>query len=230
MAKETFLLFIITILMVLPGPGFSDTMIQTNQHIIVIDPGHGGSDTGLIVSGGMQEKNIVLKLSQKTAQYLESQYNVILTRTKDTNISAVERMVVANTRKADLFLSIHVHGSEEPSCFFYYFDPPEPVKGELSIRENTWKSQPIFRQKESKQVVSSFLDIFSTQEKTYHAFSKGAPVIFLEGATMPAVFIEPLSISLLPHNPDEINTIIDEYASLIAKSIDLYFKTLGILN
>ena len=41
---------------------------------------------------------------------------------------------------------------------------------------------------------------------------------------MPAILIEPLSISILPHNPDEMNIILDEYAVLIAKSIDLYFE------
>jgi N-acetylmuramoyl-L-alanine amidase len=224
LAKETVLLFIITVLMIMPGTVFSNSMIQSTQRIIVIDPGHGGHDSGLATSGGVQEKSIALKLAQKTAQKLETRYNVILTRIKDTNISPHERMFIANKNSAEFFLSIHLHNSKEPSSFFFYFDPPEPGKGETPAAENTWKSQPLFHQPESKQAVNSFLSIFAAHKKTNHFFSKGAPIILLEGATMPAILIEPLSISILPHNPDEINIILDEYAELIAESIDLYFE------
>ena len=224
MAKETVLLFIITVLMIMPGTGFSNSMIQTTQGIIVIDPGHGGHYSGLATSFGVQEKTIALKLAQKTAQKLEARYNVILTRTKDTNISPQERMFIANNNLAEFFLSIHLHNSKEPASFFFYFDLPEPGKGETLSAENTWKSQPLFHQPESKQAINSFLSIFSARKKTNHFFSTGAPIILLEGATMPAILIEPLSISILPHNPDEMNIILDEYAVLIAKSIDLYFE------
>ncbi len=224
MAKETVLVFIITVLMIMPGTVFSQSMIQTTQRIIVIDPGHGGPYSGLATSGGVQEKTIALKLAQKTIQKLEARYNVILTRTKDMDISPQERMFIANKNSADFFLSIHLHNSKEPSSFFYYFNPPEPDNGEPPVVENTWKSQPLFHQPESKQAINSFLSIFSAHKKTNHFFSKGAPIILLEGATMPAILIEPLSISILPHNPDEINIILDEYAVLIAKSIDLYFE------
>jgi len=224
LAKETVLVFIITVLMIMPGTVFSESMIQTNQRIIVIDPGHGGHYSGLATSGGMEEKDIALKLAQKTAQKLEPHYNVILTRTEDTNISFQDRMFIANNISADFFLSIHLNNSKEPSCFFYYFDPPEPGDGEMTGPENTWKSQPLFHQSESKQAINSFLNIFSTHKKTNHFLSNGSPIIVLEGATMPAILIEPLSISILPHNPDEINAILDEYAMLIKKSIDLYFE------
>ena len=224
LAKETVLLFIITILMIMPGTGFAGTTIQTNQRIIVIDPGHGGPYSGLAPSSGMEEKTIVLKLSGKIARKLESRYNVILTRTKDTNISQPERMFIANKNLADFFLSIHLHNSKEPSGFFYYYDPPELGKGEIPAAQNTWKSQPLLHQTESRQAVNSFLNIFLAHKKTYRVFSNGAPIILLEGATMPAILIEPLSISLLPQNPDELSNILDEYAVIIVKSIDHYFE------
>ena len=225
MAKEIVLLFvIIAALMITASTGFGSKAIQTTQHIIVIDPGHGGTKNGLISSIGLKEKTITLKLAKKTAQQLETRYNVILTRTGDTDISPRERIFMANKNSADFFLSIHLHHSKEPSHFFYYFDPPEIYKGSTAAVKNTWKSQPLLHQSKSKQAVNSFLSIFLANKKTNYFFSKGAPIITLEGATMPAILIEPLSISTLPQHLDEIENILDEYALLIAKSIDLYFR------
>ena len=224
MAKETVLLFIITVLMIMPGTGYSGSMIQTTQRIVVIDPGHGGPYSGISTSGGVQEKTIALQLALKTAEKLETHYNVILTRTEDTNISAQERMFIANKNAADLFLSIHLHNSKEPSCFLYYFDPSQTDKQQTPALENTWKVKPLFFQPESIKAVHSFLSIFSAYKPTPRFFSTGAPVIFLEGATMPAVLIEPFSLSILPHNPDEIGIILDEVAELIEKSIGHYFE------
>jgi len=215
---------IITVLMVIPGTGFANKIIQTTQHTIVIDPGHGGKETGLVTSSGLEEKAISLKLALKTAQRLESRFNVILTRTDDTYISIHQRMLVANKSAADFFLSIHLHKSNTPYCYVYYFDPPKPDKPSTPAMENTWKSQPLLHQPASKQAAGSFSTVFCAHQKTNYFFSKGAPIIVLEGSTMPALLLEPLSISTLPQHPDETETILDEYAGLIADSIDLYFK------
>ncbi|WP_457552668.1 N-acetylmuramoyl-L-alanine amidase family protein [Desulfobacula sp.] len=224
MAKESVLLFIITVLIIIPITGFANKTIQTTQRIIVIDPGHGGAGNGLVTSGGIKEKTIVLKLAQKIAQKLETSYNVILTRTQDVAISSKERMFTANKNAGDFFLSLHLNHSKEPACFFYYFEPPEPFKQSIIAPKNTWKSQPLLYQSESRQAVSSFLSIFKAHKKTTYFFSKGAPIILLEGATMPAILIEPLSILALPHQPEDIEPILDELSALIAKSINFYFE------
>ena len=225
LAKQNILLLIIiTAVLITPGTGFAQKTIKTKQHIIVIDPGHGGTKNGLVTSSGLKEKTIALTLAKKTAQKLESRYNVFLTRTRDVDIPPRERIFITNKNSADLFICIHLHYSSEPSGFFYYFDLPEPIRQSISIPENTWKSQPLIHQSGSKRAVDSFLSIFSAHKKPNHFFTKGVPIMPLEGATMPAILIEPLSIVLLPQHPDEIEKILDEYALLISKSIDLYFK------
>ena len=77
---------------------------------IVIDPGHGGKDPGAMAFG-LKEKDIVLLVAQKAAKILKIKYNyeVSLTRTKDIFIALEERTAIANTRKCDLFLSVHVN-------------------------------------------------------------------------------------------------------------------------
>jgi len=229
LAKQNILLLIvITALMIAPGACFAQktikAAIKTTQHTIVIDPGHGGTNNGIVTSSGLKEKNIVLKLAKKTAQKLESRYNVFLTRTQDIDIPPRERIFITNKNSADLYLCIHLNHASKPSGFFYYFDSPESDRQLISTAGNTWKSQYLFFQSKSKQAVNSFLNIFSTHKKTDYFSSKGAPIMPLEGATMPAILIEPLSISLLARHPGAIENILDEYALLISKSIDLYFK------
>lgn len=225
MAKEKVLAFVIILSCIIPpGIGFGNKTIQTTQHIIVIDPGHGGTENGLVSSSGIKEKTITLQLAKKIAQQLENRYNVLLTRTQNITIPARERIFLANKNKADLFLSIHLHQSNKPSAFFYYFDPPEFYKRPLHIEDSKWKSHPLLHQAESKKATTSFFSIFSTNKKAIRFFSNGAPILLLEGATMPAILIESLSILTLPQHPDEIENILSEHAALISKSIDLYFK------
>jgi len=225
LAKEKILLLVIILsVLILPVTCFANKSIQTTQPIVVIDPGHGGSQNGLISSSGLEEKTIVLKLAQKTARKLETRYNVLLTRAGDIDMPARERIFTANKNRADLFVSIHLHNSSDPSGFFYYFNPPEPSKHLPFKTNNIWKLHPLLYQSKSKQAVYSFLNIFSLYKKPARFLSKSAPIILLEGADMPAILIEPLSISMLPQHPDEIDKILDEYALLISKSIDFYFK------
>ncbi|CCK78604.1 N-acetylmuramoyl-L-alanine amidase family protein [Desulfobacula toluolica] len=225
MAKEKVLAFIIILSCIIPpGIGFGNKAIQTKQRIIVIDPGHGGTQNGIVSSSGINEKTITLQLAEKIAQQLENRYNVLLTRTQNITISARERIFLANKNKADLFISIHLHQTNKYSAFFYYFDPPESYKHPPHIKDNKWKSHPLLHQAESKKAITSFCSIFSANKNAIRFFSTGAPILLLEGATMPAILIEPLSVLTLPQHPDEIENILTEYAALISKSIDLYFK------
>ncbi len=79
-------------------------------HRIVIDPGHGGKDPGA-VGFGLKEKDIVLNVAKKIKKTLEDKngYKVFLTRDGDVSLSLEERTAIANTKEADLFLSIHVN-------------------------------------------------------------------------------------------------------------------------
>jgi N-acetylmuramoyl-L-alanine amidase len=77
--------------------------------LIVIDPGHGGPDTGTIAASGEMEKTIVLEFAQALADKLErsGKYRVLMTRTDDRFIALGERVRIARTQGAALFVSIH---------------------------------------------------------------------------------------------------------------------------
>jgi N-acetylmuramoyl-L-alanine amidase len=77
--------------------------------LIVLDPGHGGIDTGTKGSGGELEKDVVLAFAQTLREKLESsgKYRVAMTRSDDTFIPLAERVRFARSRSAGLFISVH---------------------------------------------------------------------------------------------------------------------------
>jgi len=77
--------------------------------LVVIDPGHGGPDTGTIASSGEMEKTIVLEFAQSLAEKLEKtgKYRVLMTRTDDRLVPLAERVRFARHEGAALFVSIH---------------------------------------------------------------------------------------------------------------------------
>ncbi len=81
--------------------------------VIVIDPGHGGSELGAKGPRSVYEKDITLAIAQKLKEYIESNLGVkvYLTRDKDMDLSLEERASIANNHKADMFISIHCNGS-----------------------------------------------------------------------------------------------------------------------
>lgn len=79
--------------------------------MIVIDPGHGGSQDGASSPGGLLEKNLALSISKKLKAKLEAELEakVKLTREGDSRLHLDERVVFANRQRPDLFVSIHAN-------------------------------------------------------------------------------------------------------------------------
>lgn len=80
---------------------------------VVIDPGHGGSETGAVGPGGAMEKELTLAVSRVLAERLAKDLGlrVALTRTDDVDLGLDERSALANQNQADLFLSIHFNSA-----------------------------------------------------------------------------------------------------------------------
>jgi N-acetylmuramoyl-L-alanine amidase len=90
----------------------SSPVPKTNgKWVIVIDPGHGGRDSG--ASGAFsKEKNLTLAIARKTAEYIRGNIKdvtVIMTRDDDSFVDLYERPKIANRNNADLFISIHAN-------------------------------------------------------------------------------------------------------------------------
>ncbi len=86
----------------------------THVSVVVIDAGHGGKDAGAAVGRAM-EKDIVLDLALRLGESIQKKYpdiKVIYTRKTDVFIPLHERARIANKNKADLFISIHINGTD----------------------------------------------------------------------------------------------------------------------
>lgn len=123
-----------------PSGAVGDTPSATKKKII-IDPGHGGHDTGASQQG-IHESEIALAISSQLKSRLEKMgYEVLLTRTKDEWISLEKRAALANASRGDLFLSIHINSSTDARAHGkeIYFQNQLPVDEEalfLANREN----------------------------------------------------------------------------------------------
>ncbi len=85
---------------------------------IVIDPGHGGKDTGAIGCNGLYEKDVVLDIGLKLRDIIKKNFDckVVMTRNKDVFIDLDARPGIAVQNDADLFISIHANASKSPSA------------------------------------------------------------------------------------------------------------------
>ena len=182
---------------------------------VVIDPGHGGKDPGaLTCRKGLVEKDIVLKVSHKLAQYLRQKLGlkVIMTRTGDTFPSLEERTAIANTQNADLFISLHVNAAPNSKLHgveTYFLNLATDERSiQLAARENATTTKSI---SDLQRILNDLMlntkinesnrlafqtqrSIMTTLNKSYPRVKslgvKQAPFYVLLGAQMPAVLVE----------------------------------------
>lgn len=95
--------------------GGSELPIATKP-LVVIDPGHGGIDSGAEAANGIKEKDIVLSFALRLQELLvaSGRFDVALTREDDTFLRLEERVALARTNKADLFISLHADSFQQP--------------------------------------------------------------------------------------------------------------------
>lgn len=111
------------------------------QRLVVLDPGHGGHDTGAS-NGGAIESEIALRITKLVGDRLKKAgLKVIYTREKDEWVSLENRALIANRAKADLFVSIHLNSSTDTRAYGkeFYFQNQVPADEEalfLANREN----------------------------------------------------------------------------------------------
>ena len=85
---------------------------MAGDFVLVIDPGHGGRETGAIGRKG-REKDINLAVAAQLGQYIANEHpdvKIVYTRTRDVAVGLDERANIANKANANLFISIHANG------------------------------------------------------------------------------------------------------------------------
>jgi N-acetylmuramoyl-L-alanine amidase len=207
---------------------------------IVIDPGHGGHDTGTIGPKGLEEKDLVLEVGRRLGNLLETRLGaeVIYTRRDDTFVPLETRTAIANQEGADLFASIHANSSRDPDArgveTYYLNFTSSPEALEVAARENAASDKSIHELQELvktialKEKIEESREFASNVQRSLHSGLapkspgirdrgvKKAPFAVLIGANMPSILAE---ISFVSNPGDERRLRTAEYRQRIAESL-----------
>ena len=211
---------------------------------IVIDPGHGGKDPGAIGKRGLREKDITLYVGKRLGKILKAKHGVkvVYTRTRDVFVPLNERTEIANSRKADLFISVHTNASKKrkvrgiETYFLNWTNNREALK--VAARENrisVRKMQKIqnglqmilqdlarnSKREESLRLAHSVQNaMVNSLKKDYSKIEnlgvKYALFYVLVGAEMPSVLVE---ISFISNREEEKRLSRNSYKNRIAEAI-----------
>lgn len=180
---------------------------------IVIDPGHGGHDPG-VLGKGVSEAALVLDIALRLERLLlkEPGVEVVLTRRTDVYIPLEERTAIANRQSADLFLSVHANSSRNDSAkgietyFLSFASSPEAEA--VAARENSASAREMHqlpdiikaialnnKLDESRDLANMVQEALVTnlRKGNKEVRSRGvkkAPFVVLIGAAMPSVLAE----------------------------------------
>jgi N-acetylmuramoyl-L-alanine amidase len=211
-----------------PTKGRSAKQAPRDHPLIVIDPGHGGQDFGSSgYSKKVYEKDIALQIAGRLAKKIRKKlsYEVLMTRDSDAYLTLEERTAIANTKNADLFISIHANDSKNQSTYGIetYVLNLATDNSEITVaaRENATSTKNISDLQtiltdimqntkiDESSLLASYIQDSSCKylrSRYTHVKSNGvkkAPFYVLLGARMPAVLMETSFIS----NPRECNRL-----------------------
>jgi len=211
------------------APAEQEQRIQT----MVIDPGHGGMETGAKGKFGNLEKDITLAISLKLKALVERNmgFEVVLTRDKDVDVSVENRSAIANNRKAGLFISIHANGAVQKKAagsetFFLSLNATDEETRRLAYLENNssalqsridpssdddlmmilWDMAQTAYIKQSSQLAELVQEELDALLGTKNRGIKQAPFKILAGVACPAILVEAAFIS----NPEEEQKLASE--------------------
>jgi len=206
---------------------------------VVIDPGHGGNDTGTIGPGGLLEKDVVLDIALRLGALLQQRgLQVVYTRNSDVYVPLEERTAIATRAHGDLFISIHGNSSPESNVrgVETYYLSLTNQKDALAVasRENATSTSDIHDLSDivKRITLNDKLDesrefALDVQQQLYAGLVSGnsglkdrgikkAPFVVLIGANMPSILTE---VSFLTDSKDAHELRDPKYRERIAESL-----------
>jgi len=205
---------------------------QAAKRTVVIDAGHGGSDTGVKGSAGTLEKEVTLRLARLIENRLKDRYQVSLPRTDDYMLAHPDRTGYANHIKADLFISLHTAGSYSAATdglrVYYYTEPAVKLPAQTQPGEATatpWRKVQKPHIPASSSLAQRILDRAAPLTAPHPGTVQAVPAAVLAGADMPAILIE---TGYLTNPKQEKNLNDNKYlfklATAISQGIDDFFN------
>lgn len=208
---------------------------------ILLDPGHGGDDTGAIGRGGTREKDVALDIAQRLRRRLQAHgpLEVLLTRDADQTLPLAERVALAHANRADLFVSIHLNFLPNKPINIvetFYFGPGTDAAAlELARRENSGatpgmselrqiieRMETQLRREESPRLAKAIQESLYRNSRRVDAGvidhgTKRGPFVVLNQAEVPAVLAE---VSCLSNAAEEARLATAEHRENIAAYLE----------
>lgn len=184
-------------LLVLAMCALSVAVAQPPQHahVVIIDPAHGGDDSGVKVSDKEYEKDITLAIALSLKKELEKIGNirVLLTRSSDKLVPFSDRRKIAASARGELFVSIHVNAGfgKTSSGYEVYFPGVRDAQAEQSNSKEILKDMA--RNKSLNDSIRLAQLIQKNMDGVFPRKSRGirdASIPVLEGLSIPAVLVE----------------------------------------
>jgi N-acetylmuramoyl-L-alanine amidase len=217
-----------------PAPAQSPP--QPAGPVIVLDPAHGGTDTGARGENAV-EKDVVLQLARSVHGVLERQgYRVVVTRNDDSNPSYDDRAAMANAYRESIFVSLHASSTGSPGTVRAYYMqfaapiPPAaagggpagaaPAKLAPAIALARWEDAQRPYIAASHRLADLMQGEFAQSFQGSPPYSAGVPVRALRSVTAPAVAVEISSVS--GETPDLLAASGEPLGAAIARAIAIF--------
>ena len=215
----------------------------SGKKIIVLDPGHGGLDSGTIGVNGLMEKDLALAEGLKLRRLLQARgYTVFMTRDNDTFIPLRQRVAIARADKADLFIALHADSNPDAdttgtSIYTLNDGRSDREASALARRENqsdviagvdlSGDNNPVApilinlaqrdtRNKSSEFATNALKSISQVTELLAHSPHRSASLAVLVAPDVPAVLIE---LGYLSNHGDAAQMNTDAWRSKVANAI-----------
>jgi N-acetylmuramoyl-L-alanine amidase len=190
---------------------------------VIVDPGHGGQDTGSKGPGGLLEKEITMALANKLAQALEETGEIRseLTRTDDQPVSLDDRAGLANHHHGDLFISLHLGTTfaSDPTGFsIYYWSPTtaSPTATPPSSTVKPWDQEQEPHWEKSRMLASLMKEELLWSIPWASGGVLAADIYLLRRTRMPAVMLE---LGSLKHLEEAAQLQKPEFQEAVAKAV-----------
>jgi N-acetylmuramoyl-L-alanine amidase len=226
-----------------------------SQPVIVLDPGHGGVDSGARGIGGVQEKTLVFDFCVELKRQLDEtkRYATVMTRDGDQYVDLDERVAIARKANASLFISVHADTLSEDanvsgSTVYTVADRASDAEAaRIAARENAAGRGPGAARPDNPDVAGILFDLKRRETRTYaHIFSRGlvdnlrgaarlnhnpersAGFVVLKAPEFPSVLVELGYLS----NPQDVQSLVSpewrtKAATAMVKAIDGFFTGPG---
>lgn len=199
--------------------------------VVVLDPGHGGKDTGVVRENGLTESELTLMLAQKIEQRLEN-YKVVLTRNTDYGLELYKRAETAAHNKARLFISIHtgpgwVRGKNTVLIGYYDAMPakstpgPDSSNNASSLELRPWGAQARAHVAQSRDFARILKKHMQENFDQTHVVTGGFPFAVLAGVDAPSVLVQ-FSDSIL--SQDSSDLVLHHAAQIFCLAIADFFR------